>query len=49
MSKYTNEEIAEAREALELYPSNSPFWDSRHAQGILEIIQELDLVPATFR
>jgi hypothetical protein len=45
MPKYSHTEIAEAQACLDFYPANSPFWDTRRAQDVLAIVQDLKLSP----
>jgi hypothetical protein len=40
---FTEEEIREAQEALDFYPSRSAFWDSFTAQDHLEVIRACGL------
>lgn len=43
--RFTEEEVAEAQTALNLYPANTGFWDSAQAQDMLAIIVPLRMEP----
>lgn len=40
-------DIAAAQFAIDHYPINSPYWDSRAAQDVMACERELKLVPTT--
>lgn len=44
---FTAAEIADAQEMLDTQPSFSPYWDSHHAQDVMEIIDVCKLVATT--